>query len=128
MSTIRKGAYYVNRTKQWLEDQGYMVERVEHSERIMVRDRKTGELKVIFRKRDLWGADICCRNEEHMIFVQVKSNRGQVSDGIKQLSVGPWPRYIGRWVVWWPLRRRMDDGPEIVEVDKLQEVRGEHGR
>jgi Holliday junction resolvase-like predicted endonuclease len=117
MSKVSKGNYYRLRTKQWLQELGYLVENLERSQRIVTRNKTTGEQQVLFIRRDVWGADLIARNEEHVLFVQVKSNAGDVAKGMKELSKGPWPEAVVRWVVWWPARRRMKDGPVIVEVE-----------
>ena len=116
MNKSSKGNYYRLRTKKWLEEKGYLVENAEKSQRIVTKDRTTGELKVLFIKKDIWGADLIARNAESLVFVQVKANKGDISKGMKELSRGPWPPSVGRWVAYWPPRRRMAEGPEIVEV------------
>lgn len=116
MNKTAKGNYYRNRTKKWLEDLGYSVEPLERSLRVVTRDPKSGVAKVIFRRLDIWGADLVARNEDDLLFIQVKASQGDISKGIKELSRGAWPRWVSRWVVWWPPRRRLALGPEITEV------------
>lgn len=123
MSRVAKGNYYRRRTQDWLESLGYVVEVLERTQRIFVRDRrdkrqdgKPSEPRVIFSKHDVWGADLVARNEDTLVFIQVKSNLGDIARGMRELSHGPWPRWVGRWVVYWPRGRRLVDGPEIQEV------------
>lgn len=116
MSAVTKGNYYRARTREWLESQGFLVEVLERSQRIVVRDKRTQEPRVIFIKRDVWGADLVARNAERLVFIQVKSNAGDIAKGMKELSQGPWPASVERWVAHWPKGRRMVEGPEVVEV------------
>ena len=68
----------------------------------------------MFMKKDLWGGDLVARNRDELIWVQVKSNKGDIGRGIKQLSEDDnWPDNVKRWVVCWEPRVRE---PEIVEV------------
>lgn len=113
---VNKGNYYRKRTKDWLESEGYTVEIAEVAQRVYRRNKDTGELDVLYLKRDLWGADLVARNADHLIFIQVKSNPGDITRGIRQLSRGPWPPFVGRWVVYWPPRRRLREGPEVEVV------------
>ena len=73
---------------------------------------------MVFIRRDIWGADLIARDEDLLLFVQVKSNPAHISSGIKELSEGPWPETdaVGRWVVYWPPRGKLRDGPEITVV------------
>ena len=114
-SAQRKGRYYLIKSRDWMRDKGYEVEIVEKTQRIVTRE-PNGKQHVLFAKRDLWGADLVARNKEEIIWIQVKSNRGDIAKGIKQLSVDDlWPEdsCVKRWVVYWEPRTRE---PEIVEV------------
>ncbi len=115
-SSVAKGNYYRRRTKEWLESQGFTVAVLETTFRIFTTDKATGQPRIIFSKRDVWGADLCCRDAERLVFVQVKANAGDISKGLKELSVGPWPPTVERWVAHWPTGRRLKEGPDITEV------------
>jgi Holliday junction resolvase-like predicted endonuclease len=106
-STNAKGAYHVQRTVDWLEDLGYTVAKLERSSSVRIGGR------TVYRRGDVWGSDLVARNADHLVFVQVKANRGDISRGIRALSSGPWPRHIARWVVHWPAGRRKKIGPDI---------------
>ena len=109
----RKGRYYMMKTRDWLKKLGYQVEIVEKTQRIVTKDDK-GKQFVLFSKKDLWGGDLVARNKEELIWIQVKSNKGDIGRGIKQLSEDEdWPDHIKRWVICWEPRQRE---PEIVEV------------
>ena len=113
---IAKGNYYRLRTKKWLESLGFLVENLERSQRIQTVDKQTGKEHVLFIKRDIWGADLIARDRDHILFVQVKTNKAHISQGMKELNRGPWPTFVARWVVYWPPRRLMKQGPDITEV------------
>ena len=109
----RKGRYYLLKTRDWFKDKGYEVEIIEKTQRIVTKDDR-GKQFVMFMKKDLWGGDLVARNRDELIWVQVKSNKGDIGRGIKQLSEDDnWPDNVKRLVVCWEPRVRE---PEIVEV------------
>ena len=111
----RKGRYYLLKSRDYLKNLGYEVDIVEKTQRIVTKDDK-GKRFVLFQKKDLWGADLVARNRDELIWVQVKSNKGDIGRGIKQLSEDEnWPEsdVVKRWVMCWEPRVRE---PEIVEV------------
>jgi hypothetical protein len=117
-SASQKGSYYARRTREWLEKElGFDVVPLERTSRIV--KQKASPLpgedpnRVIFIKRDIWGADVMAKDDERLIFIQVKSNEGHIARGMKELSKGRWPPSVERWVVYWPPRRRLKEGPEI---------------
>jgi hypothetical protein len=114
MNRSAKGNYHRNKTKEWLETQGYIVAPLESTKRIYLPAKNGEPEKVIFSKTDIWGSDLVARNENHVVFVQVKANASHISQGIKDLSHGPWPASVARWVVHWPERRRTVQGPDII--------------
>ena len=107
MSKIQKGNYYRLKTKKWLEKDGYLVENLEKNQRIFTKGQ------VIFIKRDLWGGDLVAKNDKEIIWIQCKTNKVDISKGIKELSQTIWPPFVKRWVVIWPYKARE---PEVVEV------------
>ena len=106
VNKVQKGNYYRLKVKKWLEADGYLVENLEHSQRIFTKGR------VIFIRKDIWGADLIAKNEKELIFVQVKSNKTHISSGIKELCSTVCPRFVKRWVVVWTPRARE---PEVIE-------------
>jgi len=110
MNRTRKGDYYRNRTRDWLEQEGWTVAKLEHRQRLFT---KTG---VIFRASDIWGSDLVAINGEDIVFVQVKSNEKHLAQGEKELKKWPFPKSVKLWVVRWPPSRRLSVGPDIVEV------------
>jgi hypothetical protein len=107
MNKINKGNYYKLKTKKWLQADGYEVGSLETNQRLFIKGR------MIFIKRDLWGADLIAKNDKEMIFIQCKTNKGDVNKGLKELNTTVWPAFIKRWVVIWPLRARE---PEVVSL------------
>lgn len=110
---VRKGNYYRLKTKKFYEAEGYSVENLEKTQRIVTRDKDTDEMKTIFIKRDLWGGDLVAANRQEMIWIQVKANKGDITKGLKELQASPLPDCIKKIVVWWPERARE---PEIYEL------------
>lgn len=107
VNKVQKGNYYRLKTKKHLEADGYEVVNMEQSQRIWT---KKG---TIFIKKDIWGADLCAKNDKEIIFIQVKANKGDISKGIKELKKTVWAKFIKLWVVYWQPRARE---PEIIEI------------
>ena len=108
MSSTAKGNYYRKKTINFLEKQGYEVEILEKNQRLM----KNG--RVLFIRRDIWGSDLIAKNEDEIIFIQCKTNRGDIAKGIKELNRTHWPSFVKRWVVIWTPRARE---PEVIDAD-----------
>lgn len=115
MSRASTGNYYKNRTKKWLEKDGFVVANMETQFRVVTKDKKTGEDKVIFVKRDTFGADLMAMDGSRLVFVQVKTNKGDIAAGLKELAKHPYPPFVELWVVRWEPRARE---PEIAEVNR----------
>ena len=114
----RKGRYYLYKTRDYLKDLGYQVEIVEKAQRIVTRDDH-GKPHVLFCKKDLWGGDLVARSKDELLWVQVKSNKTDISRRLKQLSEDDdWPPFVSRWVVIWEPRAKE---PEIIEVVRSEE-------
>lgn len=114
-SRQKKGNYYRLRTKKWLQAHGWTVENAEKRQRVVTKDRLSGEDRVLFIAKDLWGADLVAINGEEILFVQVKSNPGDIAKGMRELVRHPYPPSVRLWVVYWVPRSRE---PEIHEVTK----------
>ena len=107
MNKIARGNYYRKKTADWFKKEGYDVEIIEKNQRIWT------PKGVIFIKRDLWGADLCAKNEEEIIFIQCKTNRVDINKGIAELNETRWPQTVKKVVVIWELRARE---PEIIDA------------
>jgi len=106
MNRVAKGNYYRLKTKKWFEKEGYLVENLERIQRIYT-------LKgVIYAKKDVWGSDLMCKNDKEIIFIQCKTNKGDINKGIKELNNTCWPDFVRKMVVIWPVRARE---PEVIE-------------
>lgn len=121
MTRNQKGNYYRLKTKHWLEAKGFKVETVEKVQRVQSKARK-----IIYIKKDLWGADLIAANGEQMIFVNSICNRSHVNPHIKEFLVYPYPPFIDRWVVLWIPGQRPKRGertePEIFDVNEVKET------
>jgi len=105
---MTKGSYYKYKTKKWFTNDGYVCEYLEKNQRIYIKGR------VIFIKRDLFGADGLAMNDKQIIFWQCKLNEKNISSAIKEFKKFPFPIFVDRWIVVWKPRVRQ---PEIIEID-----------
>lgn len=121
---MNRGNYYKRKTKEWMEKEGYVCEYLEKLQRIYTtekaKDKKGKEIKkgkIIYIKRDLFGADLLCLGKGDIIFIQVKSGKKDTGINIKkayeEFNKYPFPEYVKRWIVVWRERARE---PEIIEV------------
>lgn len=106
---MSKGQYYKIRTRNWFKKQGYQTELLEKAQRILT---KTG--KIVWIKKDVFGADGLAMNKEEMIFWNAKFGKKNIAQGLKEMEKFTWPEYIKRWVIAWEFRARE---PIIAEVN-----------
>lgn len=113
MNHTRRHSYYVRRTMDWLTHHGYISRKTETNYTVL-RGSKT-----VFVKEDFWGADVSARHSTFGLhFIQVKTSLQQLGKGIAQLTQDDnWPPNIGRAVVFWPPRGRLEDGPYVFTVN-----------
>ena len=104
---MNKGNYYKLKTRDWFKKKGYAVEIIEKMHRIY-----TGG-KVIFIKRDVFGADIMACNDTETILANSVFGRANVAARIKEFKKYP-NGGLKRWIVVWETRAQE---PEIIEVD-----------
>lgn len=111
---MNKGNYYKKKTKDFLEKQGFCCEYLEKLQRVY-----TGS-KIIYVKRDLFGADLLAMNTEKIIFVQVKSGSPDTGinykKAISEFQKYPFPSFVDRWIVIWRERQKE---PEILDVKEV---------
>lgn len=108
-STNASGEWYKQKTKKWLEGNGYHVEVME-TLRSIFRNGKT-----IYTKNDKLGADLIALNDKHTILVNsVKGNNGKenISKHVKAFNQYP-KGGLKRWIVVWEFRK---DEPKIIKV------------
>jgi len=108
---VNKGNYYKLKSRDWLRGKGYTVEIIEKVQRIF----KDG--KVIFAKRDLFGADLMACNETETILANSVLNRKNIASHIQQFHKFPGGG-LKRWIVVWEPRVKE---PEIIEITKEEE-------
>lgn len=91
----RRGAYYKNRTRKWLEAAGWQVgdlERVAYvgPDRIPV-------------KRDQFGSDLLAVSGRRLVFIQVKSGKitGNFPEARRAFDSFRFPPFAGRLVIAW---------------------------
>jgi hypothetical protein len=114
-----KGNYYKYRTKKWFLDQGWACELCEKMRRIVIIDKATGRERVLFSKKDLFGADGISMNGEEIVFWNSKLNKSNVAAGIKEMLKYPFPKSVERWIIVWQVRAK---NPTIVNVgDAVEE-------
>lgn len=109
---MAKDYYYKKKTKDYFEKLGYSVEYLEKMHRIYDRNKN----KVLFVKKDLFNSDLLAMNEKEIIFIQLKSNKAHVSEGIKAYKKMKRPinESIKFWVVYWEKGK-----PVFVDVNEV---------
>lgn len=110
VNKTRKGNYYTLKAKKYLEADGYLVVKSEYRYRVFTPGG------IFYKTADIFSADLIAVNDKEMIFIQVKSNKGDVLKGIKDMLKIPWPKdceCLKRWVLLWEPRAK---GPEITIV------------
>ena len=112
-----KDYYYLRKTIDYFKERGYEVEKLEKTYRVYDEEKDS----VIFVKRDIFCSDLLAMNENEVIFIQLKTNKSDISKGIKAYKrmkrpVGRWN--IKFWVVSWEKRKK---NPIIVDVDEVLE-------
>ena len=89
MKSTAKGNQYEKECKTILESQGWMVEG-QHRKVMWIRDKFTGEMKMIMAGRDIFGVDLIAKKiGERTRWIQV-STLSQKSAKQKQVMVFPW--------------------------------------
>lgn len=106
---MSKGNYYLAKTIAFFRSEGYICERIEKLQRVVSKD------KVIYVKQDLFGSDLLCVNDTEVLFVQVKTNRGDIAKGLKKLAQFPCPPCARQVVILWTPREKQ---PELIEAER----------
>ncbi len=102
-----KGNYYKIKSKEWLKDKGYEVEYIEKLQRIFTKG------KVVYIKKDLFGADLAAISDSEFILVNSILTKHNIAAHIKEFKKYPQGGSIKRWLLVWTPKVRE---PEIVEV------------
>lgn len=111
-STTSRGNYYKKRTKDYYEALGYTVQLTE-----FLTTRPIGGGKVIYVKKDVFGADGIAMNGEEIIFWNAKSTiAGRVaqekSGGKKDFAKYPFPKCVKLQLVIWEPRKK----PLVIDI------------
>jgi hypothetical protein len=105
MSSVSKGNYYKQKTKEWLLSQGYEVAPLETLKRIWSPNG------IIYQKHDLFGADLLAISKKHILFVQSKALVGQLTNGIPKAKAlfdsfnFPNTKFCQLWIAIWLPRK-----------------------
>ena len=115
---MSKDYYYLQKTKKYFEERGYLVEKSEKTYRVY----KEEEDRVIFVKADMFCSDLIAMSNENVCFVQVKANKGDISKAIKKYKKLKRPkcRCVKFLVVAWEPRKKE---PFIIDIDDVGEIR-----
>jgi hypothetical protein len=111
-SNSKRGNYYKVKTKKWFEKKGYTTQLTEFTT-----TRPIGGGKVIYVKKDVFGADGISMNGEEIIFWNSKSiTTGRLSQekssGKKDFSKFPFPDCVKRKLIIWEPRVKL---PTIID-------------
>jgi len=111
---MNKGNYYKRKTKEFFENQGYVVDYIEKLQRIFSRG------KIIYVKKDLFASDLIVMSKKELIFVQVKGGKEKtgisVKKAIQEFNKYPFPPFVKRYIVIWRERQRE---PEIIDLKEM---------
>lgn len=108
ISKRAKGTYYRNKTKEFYEREGYVVELSENKTSVWING------KIIYAPKDFFGSDLVAMGKNEIIFIQSKTHKTDVSKAIKEFKKYPYPDFVKRHIVRWELRARE---PEVVVVN-----------
>lgn len=95
-SSKQKGDYYRRKTVKYLEEKGYQVATIEKLQRCFING------KVLFLKKDVFGADLLAMNEKEIIFVQVKfrsDHSNQTKAVREEFNKYVWPPHVKRQLI-----------------------------
>jgi hypothetical protein len=107
------GQYYKQRSKDFFVKQGYAVDYCERLNRIFLKDKN----KIIWVKKDLFGADLIAMRIDEIIFINSKFGHSNIAAGIKEMARFPYPPFVRRVLAVW---EKGDHAPEIVDVAEAQ--------
>ena len=103
---IQRGNYYRLKTKHFYEAEGYEVANAEVKKPMPIKGR------LIWIATDIFASDLIAMNGKEILFIQVKTNRGDVSKAVAEFAKHQFPPTIRKIVVCWPERASV---PEIFE-------------
>jgi len=95
---IQRGNYYRLKTKHFYEAEGYEVANAEVKKPMPIKGR------LIWIATDIFASDLIAMNGKEILFIQVKTNRGDVSKAVAEFAKHKFPENIRKVVVCWPDR------------------------
>lgn len=115
-SNAARGARYKSRTREWLEDQGFQVAKMETMYYVRRPAAPEGSPSAGFGdrfpvKRDQFGSDLLAVDATRIVFVQVKGGKGVTAGGSfpdarRKFMEHVFPPHALRWIVAWPFGGR----------------------
>jgi len=111
MKGKNKGQTFKVKTKKWFIERGYACEYAE-----LLRTIFLGPGKLLYQKKDLFGADGIAMNGHEIIFWNSKATdqSHHVREGIEEFNKFPFPPFVKRWLVVWTTRVKE---PTIYDVE-----------
>ena len=106
INKIQRGNYYRLKTKHFYEAEGYEVANAEVKKPMPIKGR------MVWIATDIFASDLIAMNGKEILFIQVKTNRGDVSKAVAEFAKHQFPPTIRKIVVCWPERASV---PEIFE-------------
>ena len=100
---IAKGNYYRLKTKHFFEAEGYEVANAEVKKPIPIKGR------LVWIATDIFASDLIAMNGREILFIQVKTNRSDVSKAVKDFAKHKFPESIRKVVCCWPKRASAPD-------------------
>ena len=106
-SNSTRGNYYKKKTKELYESLGYVVQLTEFTSGMFINGHP------VFRKVDVFGADMIAMNGKEIIFINSKSTISgrtstEKSGGRKDFAKYPFPPFVKRHIVMWEPRKKPD--------------------
>ncbi len=108
-STTAKGNYYKRKSKEHYQKLGYTVQLTEFTTA-----RPIGKGKILYTKKDVFGADGIAMNGKEIIFWNSKATAPEVKDGISKMKSSaklefakyPFPKNVKlQAIIWLPKKK-----------------------
>lgn len=86
MNKIKKGNYFRTKTKHFYEADGYEVVTSEIRKPMPIKGR------LVWIATDIFASDLIAMNGKEILFIQVKTNRGDVSKAVAEFAKHKFPK------------------------------------
>ena len=110
MSNVSRGNYYLQKTRKFLENEGYKTEKLETLSGVFVKG------KMIWHKKDMLFSDLLAYNEKEFLLIQVKGGNDKglgINKALENYSKLGVPKFIKKVVVVWRPRIRQPEWHEV---------------